>query len=212
MTDQSNHNPWLATRNRSGAAYDAPYAARAAAGEDVHGEANFITHLLAKEFPDRMTTAASDIQILDAGCGTGRTGIELARRGHQVTGVDLDEVMLQQARAKAPDLGWHQADLATVALNQHFDCIVMAGNVMIYLTPGTEDAVLANLVAHLAPGGLLVAGFESRPPSWSGLTPTRYAELAATAGLTFVGQWAGWGQEPWTAYSNYALFVHQLAI
>jgi SAM-dependent methyltransferase len=210
MTTQPAHNPWLATRNRTGAEYDAPYAARAAAGQDIHGEANLVTHLLQEHFPTKMTTAPHEIRILDAGCGTGRTGIELARRGHQVTGVDLDEVMLQQARAKAPEIAWHLADLATIHLAQHFECIVMAGNVMIYVTPGTEAAVLANLVNHLAPSGLLIAGFESRPPSWSNLTPGRYAELAGAAGLTLVERWAGWGREPWTVHSNYALFVHKL--
>ena len=153
----------------------------------------------------------ADIRILDAGCGTGRTGIELARRGYQVTGVDLDEVMLQQARAKAPELAWHLADLATISLDQQFDCIFMAGNVMIYLTPDTESAVLTNMAKHLAPSGLLVAGFESRPPSWSNLTPTRYEELAHDAGLTLVERWAGWDQEPWTPQSNYVLLVHTLS-
>jgi hypothetical protein len=85
----------------------------------------------------------------------------------------------------------------------------MAGNVMIFLTPGTETAVLGNLTNHLRPGGLLVAGFESRPPAWSSLTPDRYAELATAAGLTLVDRWAGWDREPWTQQSPYALFVHQ---
>ncbi len=210
MTTQPTRNPWLATRNRTGAEYDAPYAARAAAGQDIHGEANLVTHLLRQHFPTRMATAPEGIQILDAGCGTGRTGIELARRGHQVTGVDLDEVMLQQARVKAPEIDWHLADLATIRLDQRFDCIVMAGNVMIYVTPGTETAVLENLTAHLAPDGLLIAGFESRPPSWSNLTPTRYAELAGAARLTLVERLAGWGREPWREASNYVLFVHKL--
>lgn len=209
MSTQPPHNPWLATRNRTGAEYDAPYAARAAAGEDIHGEANFVSQLLRKHFPAKVNNAPGSIQIMDAGCGTGRTGIELARRGHQVLGVDLDAVMLEQARLKAPELDWHLADLGTISLEQRFDCIVMAGNVMIYVTPGTEAIVLRNLTQHLVPGGLLVAGFESRPPAWSALTPQHYADLAAAAGLTSVEQWAGWGREPLTNFSTYALFVHQ---
>ncbi|MFN8442970.1 MAG: hypothetical protein U0175_19495 [Caldilineaceae bacterium] len=39
-------NPWLATRKRTGAEYDAPYEARAAAGIDVHGEANLVKSCL----------------------------------------------------------------------------------------------------------------------------------------------------------------------
>ncbi len=43
--------------------------------------------------------------ILDVGCGTGRHAIELARRGFKVTGVDLSEGMLAEARRHAADAG-----------------------------------------------------------------------------------------------------------
>ena len=39
-------NPWLATRSRTGAEYDAPYEDRAANGEDIYGEANLVQQLL----------------------------------------------------------------------------------------------------------------------------------------------------------------------
>ena len=46
---------------------------------------------------------ASDkrVRILDVGCGTGRHAIELARRGYQVTGIDLSANQLAHAREKA---------------------------------------------------------------------------------------------------------------
>ena len=37
-----------------------------------------------------------------------------------------------------------------------FDAIVLAGNVMIFLAPGSEATVVANLARHLTPGGALV--------------------------------------------------------
>jgi len=39
-----------------------------------------------------------DQRILDMGCGTGRHALELARRGYQVTGVDLSDGMLAEGR------------------------------------------------------------------------------------------------------------------
>ncbi len=52
--------------------------------------------------------------ILDMGCGTGRHAVELAKRGYQVTGVDISAGMLAQARKKAEEAGvaveWVQAD------------------------------------------------------------------------------------------------------
>lgn len=205
MTNRAQANPWLATRSRSGSEYDAPYEARAAAGIDIHGEANFIRQLVVEKFKQPAPTA---LRVLDAGCGTGRTGIELARHGFQLVGVDLDEEMLQQARKKAPLLDWRQADLSTVELGTTFDCIVMAGNVMIFVTPGTEAAVLANMGRHLVPGGLLVAAFELNPPAWSKLTLAHYDQLAHAAGLTLVERWASWDRDPWYAHSQYAVSVH----
>lgn len=96
-------NPWLATRSRDGDAYDEPYERRTAAGEDVHGEANFVSGYDVKS-------------VLDAGCGTGRVARELARRGLDVVGVDLDPVMLATGQRKVPEIEWHVADLETIDL------------------------------------------------------------------------------------------------
>ncbi|MGI9120650.1 MAG: class I SAM-dependent methyltransferase, partial [Acidimicrobiales bacterium] len=69
--------------------YDLRFTDRADAGLDVHGEADLVQ-------------ALSPASVLDAGCGTGRVTIELARRGIAVVGVDVDAEMLATARAKAP--------------------------------------------------------------------------------------------------------------
>ena len=207
MTNRVQRNPWLATRTRTGLEYDAPYEARAAAGMDIHGEATFLIQLFAEQLT--ALAPAARPRVLDAGCGTGRIAIELARRGCQIVGVDLDEEMLKQARKKAPELAWHQGDLSTITLDHEFDSMVLAGNVMIYLTPGTETAVLNNLVNHLAPGGLLVAAFELTPPAWSKLTLPLYDQLAAAVGLTLVERWATWDRAPWFPSSPYAVSVHR---
>lgn len=191
MTDPSNR--WLETRNVSGDSYDATYTRRAAAGEDVHGEANFVQRF-------------APSSVLDAGCGTGRVGRELARRGVDVVGVDIDPEMLGTARRTTPDLDWRLADLATVELSRAFDVVVLAGNVMIFLTPGTDGAVLANLARHLHPGGRLIAGFQLAPDR---LPIARYDALAADAGLQPLERWSTWDGDAWTESSTYAVSVHQ---
>ncbi len=40
-------------------------------------------------------------RVLDIPCGNGRHAIEFARRGYEVTGIDLSSVFLEQARAEA---------------------------------------------------------------------------------------------------------------
>ena len=143
--------------------------------------------------------------VLDAGCGTGRVGRELARRGLDVVGIDIDPEMLDTARSKAPDVDWRLADLASVDLGRTFDVIVMAGNVMIFLEPGTEPTVVANMARHLAPGGVLIAGFQLMPGR---LTLDDYNEMAAAAGLTLAERWATWDREAWVASGDYAVSVH----
>ena len=206
MEEQNLPNPWLSTRTRTGSEYDAPYEARAAAGQDVHGEANLIEKLLHSDL--NQTASTPPYRILDAGCGTGRMAIELARRGINIVGVDLDEVMLKQARNKAPHLDWRLGDLSSLELDQTFDAIVMAGNVMIYVTPGTEAATVANLERHLKPGGLLVAAFELTPHAWTKLTIEAYDQLATTVGLRKAARWSTWEQKPWSNAEPYAVSVH----
>lgn len=190
---QERSNRWLQSRSASGEAYDATYERRAAAGENVHGEADFV---------ERFAPAS----VLDAGCGTGRVGRELARRGIDVVGVDIDAEMLETARRKSPAVDWRLADLATVELKRSFDVVVMAGNVMIFLAPGSEAAVVANMARHLRPGGLLVAGFQLMPGR---LTIERYDEIARRAGLTLAERWSTWDGDAWDASGDYAVSVHR---
>ena len=191
MTDASNR--WLQERSVSGEAYDSTYDRRAAAGENVHGEADFV---------ERFAPAS----VLDAGCGTGRVGRELASRGLDVVGVDLDPEMLATARLKAPAVDWRLADLGTVDLGRSFDAVVMAGNVTIFLAPGSEAAVVSNMARHLTPGGLLVAGFQIVPGR---LAVERYDELAGLAGLALVERWSTWDRDAWDAKHDYAVSVHR---
>lgn len=193
MTDEGNR--WLRERTTTGDAYDVTYDRRAAAGEDVHGEATFVMR-------------SAPASVLDAGCGTGRVGRELARRGVEVVGVDIDAEMLDTARRKAPDVDWKLANLSTVDLGRLFDAIVMAGNVMIFLEPGTEEAVVTNMARHLSTGGVLVAGFQLQPGR---LSLDRYDDLARAADLVLAERWATWDCAPWVSDGAYAVSVHRRA-
>ena len=162
-------------------------------GDPWHVEADFVAALGART-------------VYDAGCGTGRVAIELARRGLAVVGVDIDPGMLRLARAAAPQLEWHLGDIGRVNLHRRFDVVLLAGNVMIFLAPGTEGAVLRNLKRHLAPHGRLVAGFHL---STGYLDVATYDRLAEEAGLRLVARYASWERAPWTEAANYVVSVHQ---
>ncbi len=193
MEETKGPNPWLENDVPRGRDYDERFIRLAAQGHDVHGEANLLASLGLHS-------------VLDAGCGTGRIAMELARRGLGVVGVDLDAEMLAAARDKAPFIPWIQADLEDLDLDRTFDGIVMAGNVMIFLTPGTEAAVVANMARHLTDRGLLVAGFSLGPGR---LTLERYDEVTADTGLELIDRWASWERDPFAAGADYAVSIHR---
>lgn len=180
-----------------GDAYDARWKKLAAEGKSIHGEADCLCRLL---------DAGS---VLDAGCGTGRVAIEMAARGYDVAGVDLDPGMLDTARINAPDIDWHLGDLRDLDLGRRFDLVALPGNVMIFLAPGTEAEVVANLERHLAPDGLLVAGFQLGADK---LRLADYDAHCAAAGLELAHRWSTWdGGDFEPAGAGYAVSVHRHA-
>lgn len=176
-------------RAQNGPDYAQQYAARfrelAESGADVHGEAAFVT-----------TLVAPPARVLDAGCGTGRVAIRLAALGYAVVGVDVDAAMLMEARAEAPGLDWRVGDLAALETGERFDVVLVAGNTVPLLEPGTLDAAAEHLAAQLVPGGLLVCGFgldEDHLPGDCPVTPLTDVEAAfAAAGLAPVDRFSTW--------------------
>jgi SAM-dependent methyltransferase len=200
-------NRWLAaTGGTRGPAYAERFRRLAERGEDVHGEARLLDGLLRRE-------VAGPARVLDAGCGTGRVALELARRGHHVVGLDIDESMLDEARAAsraaALEVRWLHGDLVDLAElvgERGFDLVAAPGNVLVYLTPGTEPDVVTALAEALRPGGLLVAGFALDRH----VSRADYAGWCEAAGLEHVRTLASWdGAEAQQADEDYAVHVHR---
>jgi SAM-dependent methyltransferase len=173
--------------------YDDRWQRMAAAGVNPHGEADLVG-------------SYRPASVLDAGCGTGRVAIELARRGFRVLGVDADPDMITAARAKAPELDWMRADLAGLALAERFDVVVLAGNVVPYVAPEHRPAAVAACAGLLADGGRLIAGFTLRV-GWP--TPTEYADWCSAAGLVAEASYATWDGVPFVDGGDYLVAVHR---
>jgi SAM-dependent methyltransferase len=169
----------------------------AAEGTDLAGEARLLDAML-----DRRS------RVLDAGCGPGRVGAELALRGHVVVGVDADRELIDAAKADHPGPTWLVGDLAELDLaaageTEPFDAAVVAGNVMPFVAPGTEPVVLARIAAHLRGDGLLVVGFGLD----RGYALAEFDAHAAAAGLVLEHRFATWDLRPWQPDAPFAVTV-----
>jgi 2-polyprenyl-3-methyl-5-hydroxy-6-metoxy-1,4-benzoquinol methylase len=165
-----------------------------AGGQSAHGEADFIESL-------------HPASVLDAGCGMGRVAIELARRGIDVVGVDLDNDLLEYARRSEPAIRWVHADLATMRIGRLFGVVAMPGNVMIFCRPVDRPAIIHTAAAHLESEGSLVSGFELQRAG-DALTLAGYDEACAASGLELVQRCSTWQADPYRG-GSYAVSVHR---
>lgn len=188
MTEtEPGHSQWYIERFRT----------MAAEGADLGGEARLV---------DAMVRPGS--RVLDAGCGPGRLGAVLYGRGHVVVGVDADPVLIEAAEADHPGPHWLVADLAELDLAalgepEPFDAAVLAGNVLVFVAPGTETDVLRRVAAHVVPDGFVVTGFHVNRE----LPLARFDECVADAGLRIEHRFATWDLRAWHDDADFAVTV-----
>ena len=182
VAENPGHSRWYIERFRE----------MAATGQDLHGEARLI---------DAMVERGA--RILDAGCGPGRVGGRLHELGHRVVGVDIDPELIAAAEHDHPGPQWIVGDLATVDLDDRFDVIVSAGNVLTFVEVSSRRAVLTNLAGLLADDGRLVVGFGAE----RGYPFDEFEADAASAGLWFDLRLATWDLRPWTPESDFLVAV-----
>lgn len=118
--------------------------------ENTEAQVDFIEQRLAL-FP-----GAGD-RVLDLGCGHGRHAIELARRGHSVTGIDLAETFVTVARRDAAAAGveveFVHGDMAAVDAHAQY-----TGAVCLFDAFGFFDDAHALLTLQAAHRALLAGG------------------------------------------------------
>ena len=133
------------------------YRRHAKAWTDLRGQ-----WLYEKNWLDRfLGLLPAQAKILDLGCGSGRPiAAYLLQHGHQLTGVDSADSMLEMAREHFPTQCWIEADMRSVELNQRFDAI-LAWDSFFHLTPQDQRGMFTQFAKWSKPNAVLM--FTSGP-------------------------------------------------
>ncbi len=124
--------------------YDSIYA-----WKDYRAEVQVLVGHISKRVPRART-------LLDVACGTGRH-LELLKDRFDVAGVDASAQMLEVARSRLSDVPLTQADMRSFDLGRRFDVVTcLFGSIAHVKTLEAARTAVANLVRHVAPGGLLL--------------------------------------------------------
>jgi SAM-dependent methyltransferase len=146
----------------------------------------------------------ADARILDAGCGSGRNMVELARFG-TVTGVELSQTSVALARARGVGEVIAGSALEMPFADDSFDVAVTL-DVIEHL----EDdlAALRELRRVVAPGGSLLVTVPAYQWLWSGHDEINHHHRRYTRrSLQRVAQQAGWMQLRTTYFNSLLLPV-----
>ncbi len=120
---------------------------RAVTPEQTRAEADFLERTLGYECAGK---------FLDVPCGNGRHAVELARRGHSLTGVDSSEEFIAEAREAPCAVTWILGDMCDLPWRSEFDGAYCFGNSFGYLDQPGVASFLSAAAQALKPGGKFI--------------------------------------------------------
>lgn len=91
--------------------------------------------------------------LLNLGCGGGKNDFTL-KRHFTITGVDVSEAMLANAKRLNPEIDYLVGDMRTVRLRKVFDAVIIGDSIAYMLTVDDLRAAFVTAFEHLKPGGV----------------------------------------------------------
>lgn len=120
--------------------------------KDYSSEVDYVDRLL-REYGKSPKT------VLELGCGTGKHAALLSNKGYRITGVDISEEMLTEARRRNDQekTSFEHGDIRTVRVDNRFDSVISLFHVISYqVTNEDVEAALKTAFVHLKPEGLFI--------------------------------------------------------
>jgi SAM-dependent methyltransferase len=110
-------------------------------------------------FYARLAERENAQDILELGAGAGRVSVALARRGLNITGLELSPAMLERGRIFAArenaNVNFVLGDMTDFKLEQKFPLIIAPFNALMHLySLSDQDRALEMVRAHLEPNGV----------------------------------------------------------
>lgn len=112
---------------------------------------------------ERVARGAGYRPMIDVGCGPGHVTAFLASTGADARGIDLTPQMIEEAKARFPDVRYEVGDLTRLLRPDTADGwgAVLAWYSLIHLAGSELPGAVAALARPLAPGGVLVLGLHA---------------------------------------------------
>jgi SAM-dependent methyltransferase len=100
--------------------------------------------------------------LLDLGCGGGHNDFHL-KQHFEVTGVDISEEMLGNARRLNPEVKYLSGDMRTLRLGETFDSVIAADSILYMLNEKELESAFRTAFEHLKTGGVFCTYVEEWP-------------------------------------------------
>lgn len=109
-------------------------------------------HRFSKELGDRKP-------VWDLGCGPGQTAAYLKNLGVEISGLDISEGILEQARALWPDIHFEKGSLLDLAFTNDSIAGLVAFYAIVHFSEDQVRKAFAEIFRVLQPGGLFLFTF-----------------------------------------------------